>query len=442
MQALIDERCRDFSAQRRARSLLDSWLCLEMARASVKIDVAHELLTINLERVLGRVETHWDEDAAAREDRRAKGLQDEPYDVARELGRSKHGTLILISRWEALGEAVAANQGLDEAQIQMAYDLLAIPKVLRNGSRQVPAANDAPALSALVNREIGRHRTNLERSLNAADESDREIARLNIVKQRDSVTRGLKADLHRAERRFTWAEEAFHRLRQGEDPSTIIDPDTKAPIKPEAPVRPFRNRNRNRRPPNRRLRRQRPLHPRRKPSLRSVRSRRIVRRTTRRCSGSSARRSRNPNGRRARAQPPTDEPGPVPPGLRAVPQPPTPALPRRSGGRSLPIPGSGAAPAAPFFADSPGRRTIDVTAGRSGWIDRRAWVRFCGARACACAPEGPGAESLRPAQARQPIPSVRRRGSSLCKRIRPGPPADRPFRKSGRKRGRDFSRTG
>ena len=44
---------------------------------------------------------------------------------------------------------------------------------------------------------------------------------------------------------------------------------------------------------------------------------------------------------------------------------------------------------------------------------------------CVClAPEGPGAESLRPAQARQPIPSVRRRGNSLCKRIRSGPSAD------------------
>ena len=238
MQALIDERCRDFSAQLRARSLLDSWLCLEMARASVKIDVAHELLTINQERVLGRVETQWDEDAAAREDRRAKGLQDQPYDVARELGRSKHGTLLLISRWEALGEAVAANQRLDEAQIQMAYDLLAIPKVLRNGSRQVPAADNAPALLALVERELGRHRANLERSLNAADQSDREMARLTIVKERDSVTRGLKADLSRAERRFKWAEEVFHRLRQGVDPATIIDPDTKAPIKPDAPAAP------------------------------------------------------------------------------------------------------------------------------------------------------------------------------------------------------------
>ena len=239
MQALIDERCRDFAAQLRARSLLDFWLCLEMARASVKIDVAHELLTINQERVLSRVETSWDEDAAAREDRRARKLEDQPYDVARELGRSKHGTLILISRWEALGEAVAANQRLDEAQIQMAYDLLAIPKVLRNGSRQVPAADNAPALSALVERELARHRANLERSLNASDQSDRAMARLGVVKERgDSVTRGIKADLSRAERRLKWAEEVFQRVRQGVDPTTIIDPDTKAPIKPDAPTAP------------------------------------------------------------------------------------------------------------------------------------------------------------------------------------------------------------
>ena len=91
---------------------------------------------------------------------------------------------------------------------------------------------------ALVNRELGRHRANLERSLNAADQSDREMARLSIVKERDSVTRGLKADLSRAERRFKWAQEVFDRLRKGVDPATIIDPDTKAPIKPNAPAAP------------------------------------------------------------------------------------------------------------------------------------------------------------------------------------------------------------
>ena len=58
--------------------------------------------------------------------------------MARELGRSKHGTLLLISRWEALGEAVAANQGLDEVQIQMAYDLLAIPRCSATAAARSP----------------------------------------------------------------------------------------------------------------------------------------------------------------------------------------------------------------------------------------------------------------------------------------------------------------
>ena len=65
-----------------------------------------------------------------------------------------------------------------------------------------------------------------------------------------------------------------------------------------------------------------------------------------------------------------------------------------------------------------------MTAGRSGRID--------GARGSDSAvlgrvlrPGGPGAESLRPAQVRHPIPSVPRGGGSLCKRIRPGPPSDR-----------------
>ena len=238
MQALIDERHRDFAAQRRARSLLDHWLCLEMARATVKIDVAEKLLAVDQERVFDRVENSWDIDGAAAADRLAQKLQDQPYDVARELGRNKYGTLLLISRWESLGHAAVSNQGLDESQIQMAYDLLAVPKVLRNGSREVPPANDVPALLALVGREIAMHRANLQRTLNWTDESEREFARLGLMKARDQITRGLKADRTRAEKRFKWAQETFILIRAGVDPATIIDPATKEPIKPEASAAP------------------------------------------------------------------------------------------------------------------------------------------------------------------------------------------------------------
>ncbi len=315
-------------------------------------------LTVNQERVLGRVETAWGEDAAAREDRRARGLQDQPYDVARELGRSKYGTLLLMSRWEALGEAVAENQRLDEPQIQMAYDLLAIPKVLRNGSRQVPAADNAPALSALVERELARHRANLERSLNASDQSDRAMARLGVVKERgDSVTRGLKADLSRAERRLKWAEEVFQRVRQGVDPTTIIDPDTKAPIKPEAPTAPVSE------PEPAAAESPPPTTPTSPESQTESPQRPLPKDCSEadeemlRIVGEAIAESQRPSGG---AQPPTDEkPGPS----LALSE-----TPKHSS--VTPPPRQRCAPAAPFFADSPGHRTIDVTAGRAGWIDR------------------------------------------------------------------------
>ena len=92
---------------------------------------------------------------------------------------------------------------------------------------------------ALVERELARHRANLERSLNASDQSDREAARLSIVKGADGVTRGLKADLARAERRFKWAEETFQRLRQGVDPATDYRSGHAAhPINPDAQAAP------------------------------------------------------------------------------------------------------------------------------------------------------------------------------------------------------------
>ena len=185
-------------------------------------------------RVLERVESSFDADCADRADRLAKKLPLEPYDVARELGRDKFGTLLIISRWEALGEAVASNHRLDEVQVQMAYDLLAVPVALRNGSRQVPAADDEPALLALVGREVARHRANLQQSLNQRHELDRKAALLGMMKEHDKITRGLKADETRARKRFRWALETFEKIRSGVDPATILDPDTKAPIQPDA----------------------------------------------------------------------------------------------------------------------------------------------------------------------------------------------------------------
>jgi hypothetical protein len=234
VQTLIDELTANIAVGLRARTLFDFWLCKDMARSSIQIDLCAELVLADRERVLKQVECSFDADAAARADRLAKKLPLEPYDVARELGRDKYGALLLISRWESLAEAVTSNHGLDEVQVQMAYDLLAVPIALRNGSRQVPSADDEPALLALCAREVARHNANLQASLNERHELDRKAAMLGVMKEQDKTTRGLKADETRARTRFRWALKVFELLRKGVDPATIIDPETKAPIQPDA----------------------------------------------------------------------------------------------------------------------------------------------------------------------------------------------------------------
>ena len=346
------------------------------ARASVQVDSCTELWTINKERILEKDESAWHDERTQAADRLARRLADEPYDVARELARSKHGTLILISRWQSLGDAVASNQAFDDEQVQMAYDLLAVPKTLRNGSRQVPAASDGPSLAALVKRELAKHQAKLEQTLNRRDELEQDSARLGIVKEYDKETRKLRSDEARAHRRLRWAEATFQGLRQGVDPATVIDPETGRPINPDGhaaaaaapePASPAPHRLRLR------LRLHRSPH------------RNLLRVGAAAASGGvfGGRRGDAPRGRRG-------DRGPVPVARRGD------APERRAGAaarlsefpETLP-PRHRCAPAGPFFADSPDRMTIDAIAGRSESDRPRGSVRFSGALA-SCDRGGPG----------------------------------------------------
>ena len=158
----------------------------------------------------------------------------DPATVAGVMGRSKHGTVLLIKAWKGLGTAVRNNGKLNDAQVQFAYDLLGVQTVLRDGSDEVPAATDAPALTALVTREVTQHERNLIRKLNSQDLNDQDQAGLGIFKQHDQATRNLRADRSRARRRLSWAIETLQLLRAGVPAETLIDPETGKPIQPRA----------------------------------------------------------------------------------------------------------------------------------------------------------------------------------------------------------------
>jgi hypothetical protein len=228
----IQKASERFTAVLKPVGALEEYLVREMARSSTQDGKCAEQLEVDGLRVVERVGTSWDLDKSARVDKLGTKLAESPRLVAGELGRTKHGALYLINQWSALDEAIATNGGLDEPQRQVAHDLLGIDHAYRNGSRQVPSGTDAPGLKALVPRVLGRHRDNLERTLNACDTAEHKMAMLGLVSLRDATSRLLRADENRARRRFSWAMDTLWMLRAGADPAGIIDPDTGKPVVP------------------------------------------------------------------------------------------------------------------------------------------------------------------------------------------------------------------
>ena len=156
MKESIDELFHAFSLQQLPRTRLEEWLVFELARSSVQCDECNDQLLINKLRVIERVGISWDDDCTERIDKLGERLHKDPYHIQRALARTRHGALYLIDKWALIDDSIVTNGGLDESQFETVHDLLGIEHVYRNGCRQVPAATDAPALRAVVAREVGR----------------------------------------------------------------------------------------------------------------------------------------------------------------------------------------------------------------------------------------------------------------------------------------------
>ena len=209
---------------------LENWLGWELARCSVQSDECNNQLLIDKVRVIERVGTCWDDDQFDRSEKLLDKLPLKPYRIQRALARTKHGALLLIDRLTSVYDSIDSSLGLDESQYKTLQDLIGIDNVFRKGSTRVPAATAVGELRATVTREIEKHRLNLERTLNARSDSEKEMAQMGLTRFRDSITRSLRSDLNRARQRFNWALETIALLKSGADPAKIIDPQTGRPV--------------------------------------------------------------------------------------------------------------------------------------------------------------------------------------------------------------------
>ena len=109
------------------------------------------------------------------------------------LEQTRHGTEVKLGCWDNLYSVTETSKVWDEPQRQMAFDLLSVPQVLRNGSGVVPAGDNVLALRALVARERKRLQTRLDVVLIDRDKAQKEAAELGLPIEPDTATRRLKS---------------------------------------------------------------------------------------------------------------------------------------------------------------------------------------------------------------------------------------------------------
>jgi hypothetical protein len=206
-------------AELKPRNELESMALTELARASIQHVHCEDQVIRNEARAIEDVDLSWDDDQRAHINCVAGRLGKAPDRVAQVLEQSRHGAEYCLELWAGLGRAVAANGRLTEDQRTLAFDLIGISIILRDNTQQVPAADDAEGLSALVAHQIQRLETLIETKLKDRDLLERERARQGLPKVDDARTRRLRSNAARAYKRFVAAMEAFQRLRLDLEPA-------------------------------------------------------------------------------------------------------------------------------------------------------------------------------------------------------------------------------
>jgi hypothetical protein len=145
----------------------------DMAVARVKLDIAADLLVARADRVVNRARGFWDFDRRERALKLLRRLPKNPAYLAHKLAGTKQGALLMVERWEGLAQAAQGAGDWDDAQRQLAHDLLGTALELRTSTSALPPAGAGAALAALAARQIACLHTAIDQVLGSQDAQDR-----------------------------------------------------------------------------------------------------------------------------------------------------------------------------------------------------------------------------------------------------------------------------
>ncbi len=201
LEALRVTRNAEFETEFAPTTPYERWLVAKLAFISVKLDQCDTWGIKDMRRAVHRAVTSWDNDRRREIDKLGNRLSKDPERVALGLLRTTQGADWLIERWEGLGRALETKGCWDEDQRSLAFDLLGVPRILRDGFYTVPEANDRARLEILVKSKIDAIREEQEIALDGLDAHERELAACGMPLSEDAETKRLRkyeTDIRRA----------------------------------------------------------------------------------------------------------------------------------------------------------------------------------------------------------------------------------------------------
>jgi hypothetical protein len=210
----VEKRILYFANEFAPKTPYEAMLVRDMATSSVRFERCAALAIADLVRLSDRAAFCWEEDRRKSVEDFAMWLSKEPERIARGLRQSRQGTDWLIERWTRLA-AIAREVGAwNEDQRRLAFDMLGVPRDLRNLTIDVPAGDEATALIALAEAQIARLREDQVAVLDELNEAERAQAFAGMPLEEDAVTARLRKDESRARNDFAKARNALFRRRE------------------------------------------------------------------------------------------------------------------------------------------------------------------------------------------------------------------------------------
>jgi hypothetical protein len=230
----VARRTEEFTADFQPRSPYAAFQVGQMALAAARLDLCAEMTIADVRRVMNRAALIWDHDRRVAVEGLGAKLAKDPARVAPALRGCKQGADWLMDRWESLGEILRNKGTWTDEQRRLAWDLLGVPVILRDGSDLLPPADDVEALDALVEQQLTILAEDQEGVLNRLDAEERGMAMQGMPLEEDAATARLRKYEGSCRRAFNAAKAELLRLREEAQASEAAKsgppPSHKAPL--------------------------------------------------------------------------------------------------------------------------------------------------------------------------------------------------------------------